>query len=64
MSWKALSKLLRIGILNTKSPKNSLRSLAMTEFPGARDEVCRVMEGGRSAFEKRYRRIFLEQSHV
>ena len=27
---------------------------------GVRDEVCRVMEGGRSAFEKRYRRIFLE----
>lgn len=31
---------------------------------GVRDEVCRVMEGGRSAFEKRFRRIFLEQSHV
>lgn len=24
---------------------------------GARDEVCRVMEGGREAFERRYRRI-------
>lgn len=25
----------------------------------ARDEICRVMEGGRDAFEKRYRRIML-----
>lgn len=31
---------------------------------GVRDEVCRVMEGGRSAFEKRYRRIFVEKTHV
>jgi DNA repair ATPase RecN len=26
---------------------------------GARDEICRVMEGGRDAFETRYRRIML-----
>jgi len=25
----------------------------------ARDEICRVMEGGRDAFETRYRRIML-----
>lgn len=25
-----------------------------------RDEICRVMEGGREAFEKRYRRVILE----
>lgn len=27
---------------------------------GVRDEVCRVMEGGRQAFERRYRRLLQE----
>ena len=36
----------------------SLQSLAV------REEVCRVMEGGRKAFEQRYRRIMLEGHHV
>lgn len=31
---------------------------------GVRDEVCRVMEGGRKAFEERYRRIIGEARHV
>ena len=29
-----------------------------------RDEVCRVMEGGKDAFSKRYRRLALENTHV
>ena len=29
-----------------------------------REEVCRVMEGGREAFKRRYRRLGQEQSHV
>ena len=29
-----------------------------------REEVCRVMEGGREAFERRYRRLGLEPTHV
>lgn len=29
-----------------------------------REEVCRVMEGGREAFERRYRRLGTEPSHV
>lgn len=29
-----------------------------------REEVCRVMEGGREAFKRRYRRLGREQSHV
>ena len=29
-----------------------------------REEVCRVMEGGREAFERRYRRLVPEPSHV
>ncbi len=29
-----------------------------------RDEVCRVMEGGRVAFEKRYRRMYLDSHRV
>jgi hypothetical protein len=31
---------------------------------GVREEVCRVMEGGRKAFEERYRRIIGEARHV
>ncbi len=31
---------------------------------GVRDEVCRVMEGGRKAFEERYRRIIVEVRNV
>ena len=29
-----------------------------------REEVCRVMEGGREAFEHRYRRLGTEPMHV
>ena len=29
-----------------------------------RDIICTVMEGGRKAFENRYRRIALEERHV
>ena len=29
-----------------------------------REEVCRIMEGGREAFERRYRRLGKKQSHV
>ena len=31
---------------------------------GIREEVCRVMEGGREAFERRYRRLGPEPTHV
>jgi len=29
-----------------------------------REEICRVMEGGREAFERRYRRLGREQRRV
>ena len=29
-----------------------------------REEVCRVMEGGHEAFERRYRRLGPEPAHV
>ena len=29
-----------------------------------REEVCRIMEGGREAFERRYRRLGKEPAHV
>ncbi len=32
--------------------------------PGVRDEVCRVMEGGRQAFQARYRRLLSPSSHA
>ena len=38
--------------------KGSLQRDAM------REEVCRVMEGGREAFERRYRRLGPEPAHV
>ncbi|MDE0190815.1 MAG: hypothetical protein OXH99_17170 [Bryobacterales bacterium] len=38
--------------------KGSLQQDAM------RDEICRVMEGGREAFERRYRRLGPEPTHV
>ena len=38
--------------------KGSLQKDAM------REEVCRVMEGGREAFERRYRRLGPEPTHV
>ena len=38
--------------------KGSLQKDAM------REEVCRVMEGGREAFEHRYRRLGTEPTHV
>ena len=38
--------------------KGSLQRDAM------RDEICRVMEGGREAFERRYRRLGPEPTHV
>ena len=38
--------------------QGSLQNAAM------RDEICRVMEGGREAFERRYRRLGPESTHV
>ncbi len=38
--------------------KGSLQKDAM------REEICRVMEGGREAFERRYRRLGSEPTHV
>ena len=38
--------------------KGSLQKDAM------REEVCQVMEGGREAFEHRYRRLGTEPTHV
>ena len=32
--------------------------------PGVRDEVCRVMEGGRQAFQARYRRLLSPSGHA
>ena len=32
--------------------------------PGVRDEVCRVMEGGRQAFQARYKRLLGPSSHA
>ena len=32
--------------------------------PGVREEICRVMEGGRQAFERRYRRLLENARHA
>ena len=32
--------------------------------PGVREEICRVMEGGRQAFERRYRRLLEDARHA
>ena len=32
--------------------------------PGVREEICRVMEGGRQAFERRYRRLLEDAGHA
>ena len=32
--------------------------------PGVREEICRVMEGGRQAFERRYRRLLEDAAHA
>ena len=32
--------------------------------PGVREEICRVMEGGRQAFEHRYRRLLEDAGHA
>ena len=41
-----------------------IRQQGSLQTDAMRDEVCRVMEGGREAFERRYRRLGSEPTHV
>lgn len=45
--------------LNFKKGQTRISQKGSLQEPGIRNEVCRVMEGGREAFEKRYRRMFM-----
>ena len=43
--------------LDFRKGRTSIKSQGGLQQPEIRDEICRVMEGGREAFEARYRRI-------
>jgi hypothetical protein len=45
--------------LQLKAAVRGFSSNILVKVVRVRDEICRVMEGGRQAFETRYRRIML-----
>ena len=43
--------------LNVKSGQTQIEAQGCLQESTVRQEICRVMEGGREAFEKRFKRI-------
>ena len=43
--------------LESRDGQSSIACSGGLQEQNVRDEICRVMEGGREAFERRYRRI-------
>lgn len=50
--------------LDVRSGQTRIAQRGGLQEQAVRDEICRVMEGGREAFELRYRRIGQGASHV
>jgi energy-coupling factor transporter ATP-binding protein EcfA2 len=53
-----------VAALAARSGQTWQESVGSLQERGVRDTVCIVLEGGREAFDQRYRRIALERAHV
>lgn len=48
--------------LDVKAGQTRIKTQGGLQEPSIREEICRVMEGGKEAFEQRYRRISVESA--